>query len=474
MRILDMIVMSCANLWKRKIRTILTILGVVIGTASIVTMVAVGMGLNKSAMDQLDSYGALTTIQVSRKGSGMGGGSSNNTGEKSEIKRLDDAAVEELRALEHVKDVSPQLQTYVVVKKGNMTADVSLIGVPYSGLKEMDFKFAQGGLPEEDSSELSIIFGNMVLVQFHKKNGYSYYWETGQAPDIDLMNDTLFWMLDSSAYYGSSSNTPNSPSDMGSAGTDDEGAAANTGPPKKYRFPPAGVLEGTLEDYGQYSYSCYCDIDKLIPILKKEFKGRAVPGQPTKSSGRPYKEIFYTNIVVNADDMSHVADLTETINNMGYDAYSSSDWVQQQTEQFQMIQIALGAIGFITLLVAAIGIANTMMMSIYERTKEIGIYKVLGCAVRNIQFLFLYEAAFIGLIGGLIGLGLSYFLAFLLNDVVLNMNLEAFSQMTVLAVIPPWMVVVSVTFAVFIAMLAGYFPSRRAMKLSPLAAIRNE
>ena len=77
-------------------------------------------------------------------------------------------------------------------------------------------------------------------------------------------------------------------------------------------------------------------------------------------------------------------------------------------EQSRNIQLVLGGIGAVSLFVAAIGIANTMMMSIYERTKEIGIIKVLGCALQNIREMFLMEAGFIGFLGGVIGVVLSY------------------------------------------------------------------
>lgn len=83
-----------------------------------------------------------------------------------------------------------------------------------------------------------------------------------------------------------------------------------------------------------------------------------------------------------------------------------------------MVQAVLGGIGAVSLFVAAIGIANTMMMSIYERTKEIGVIKVLGCSLRNIKQMFLLEAAFIGFIGGLVGNILSFLISFAINAIV--------------------------------------------------------
>ena len=131
-----------------------------------------------------------------------------------------------------------------------------------------------------------------------------------------------------------------------------------------------------------------------------------------------------------------------------------------------------GGIGAVALLVAAIGITNTMMMSIYERTKEIGIMKVIGCSLRNIRQLFLLEAAFIGLIGGIAGNVLSLILSAVINLFVSSESLTGMPGS--ISYIPFWLMLASSGFAVLVGMAAGYFPAVRAMKLSPLAAIRGE
>ena len=133
-----------------------------------------------------------------------------------------------------------------------------------------------------------------------------------------------------------------------------------------------------------------------------------------------------------------------------------------------MIQAVLGGIGAVSLFVAAIGIANTMMMSIYERTKEIGIMKVLGCSLGRIRDLFLMEAAFIGLSGGIIGLILSYGISAVINYVLGQTYMGSISY------IPLWLSLTALVFAVIIGMLAGLMPALRAMRLSALSALRNE
>lgn len=153
---------------------------------------------------------------------------------------------------------------------------------------------------------------------------------------------------------------------------------------------------------------------------------------------------------------------------MGFQANSNTEWLKQVKQQMRTIQFVLGGIGAVSLFVAAIGIANTMMMSIYERTKEIGILKVLGCDLEDIRRMFLIEAGFIGLFGGVLGLALSGGISVVVNIAARNSAYENISY------IPIWLVVAAVIFAVLIGMAAGVLPALRAMKLSPLAALRTE
>ncbi len=173
--------------------------------------------------------------------------------------------------------------------------------------------------------------------------------------------------------------------------------------------------------------------------------------------------------------MANVTELTTWLKDSGYNAYSSAEWIQQELDTMNMIQAVLGAIGAVAMLVAAISITNTMMMSIYERTKEIGVMKVLGCDIRNIQGLFLMEAGFIGFIGGVVGVGFSYGLSLVINGLVAGSEATANMGITgAICRIPLWLSPLAIVFAIVIGMIAGFIPSLRAMRLSPLAAIRNE
>jgi len=454
MSIIDLLRMSLESLFKRKVRTILTIMGVVIGTTSIVVMISLGIGMKNALLSEYESYGGLKSIEVNSPGRYDDSAKDKDP----EDTLLTDARVAEFEAMEHVTSVDPCLQAQVIIKCGIYEGNFTLQGVSRSVLEEKAESLGQGSIPVE-GGELQLIYGNMIPADFMntKTNQYEY-WETGELPKMDLMNDQVFVIFDTEKYYGSKN-----PS------ADSTPVAA----PKKYIVPTAGVFAGEPGEWTMDSYSIYCDIDALREVLQREFKGRVIPGQPTRKNGKPYKQLFYSSLTVNVDEMDNVTMVQQIISDMGYNAYSNAEWIESDMKVMNIIQAVLGGIGGISLFVAAIGITNTMMMSIYERTKEIGIMKVIGCRIKDIQLLFLIEAGYIGFIGGGIGMVLSYAISYVMNK-VLGLGEMMFDEGAKLSVIPPWLALLAITFAALIAMLAGFLPSLRAMKLSPLAAIRAE
>ena len=455
MKLLDLLRMSSSSLWKRKVRTVLTVLGVVIGVASIVVMVSLGLGLSRSMLQQYESYGSLTQIEVNEPWNS----------EDSEEKRLDDVLVKEIGSMEHVESVYPILQLSAMAKYGSYEGYLQIRGMPKEVFEDMDIKIGEGRLPGEDE-QLTFFYGNQVLQNFYNpKASGNGYWGT---PDIDLMHDPIFTIFDTEAYYQS----------MGST----EEGQQPVKPPKKYMIEACGVEAPNEEDtWSSYGWYTYCDMEQLVPQLKRIFKNKVIPGQPSTKTGKPYKELFYNQLLVNVESMDYVMDIQNQLTEMGYEVWSNAEWVESSQKTLGYVQIVLGGIGAVSLFVAAIGITNTMMMSIYERTKEIGVMKVLGCDLRNIRTLFLMEAGFIGFIGGVAGVVLSFIISFVINKVaggagsnmtgMIGVSMEG---MEGISYIPFWLVGLSLLFAVLVGMVAGFFPARRAMKLSPLAAIRNE
>ena len=178
----------------------------------------------------------------------------------------------------------------------------------------------------------------------------------------------------------------------------------------------------------------------------------------------------YEQGYVRVDDFNNVLDVQSQIKELGIDAWSYAQMIQSMQQQSRSLQLMLGGIGAVAMLVAAISIANTMLMSIYERTKEIGVMKVLGCRMSSIGAMFLCEAAIIGLVGGIVGLAFSYGIGAVVN-MVLGAS-GAYSSFR--SVIPLWLCLVGLGFSTMVGVLAGLYPSQRAMRLSALAAIRTE
>ena len=443
MRFGDLLSMSLNNLKRRRLRTLLTVLGVVIGTGSIVVMISLGLGLQRRSRELVESSGSLTTIQVMERYGGDNG--------KEKPKQLTDETVKEFVGMEHVKSVFPMLQLSVMLRQGAYEASyVPLNGVPREYLNRIPI---QKNRKAASGEGLRLVYGNEVLKNFtHRKTKKGFY-DTNRLPDVDLMRKPVFVTFDADSYYGAQANQ-------------------QVKPPKKYLIETEGIVDGSKNKNFQYSYSIYGDIDLLKAQLKRIFKKKPIPGQPTTKKGKAYPYFVYNTIEVNVDNVKHVREVQEKLNEAGYQASSNIEWLEQTEKQSGMIQAVLGGIGAVSLIVAAIGIANTMMMSIYERTKEIGVIKVLGCSLKNIKQMFLMEAACIGLIGGVIGNALSFLVSALINAVTGHGAVMGFDGD--ISYIPLWLVLVSMLFAMLVGITAGYFPAKRAMQLSPLAAIRSE
>ena len=448
MRFLDLLTMSINNLRRRKVRTALTVLGVVIGTASVVVMVSLGIGLNALMMEMYSSYGSMTAIEIYNYGNNGNNGTSDNP------LYLTDDTVKEFLRIPHVTSASPVLETNVILKQGVYETNTSINGVTREFMEQIPL--GQGKLPDPKSTEMEFIYGNAVVQWFQNSKGY---WDTQELPDIDYMNKPMFVIFDTDAYYQSRS------------GGSGDGTPVKA--PKKYLIRTAGVVEGGIDDYNSYAYGVYTDIDQLKTQLKKIYKKNPIPGQPTNKKGKPYSYFIYNQAYVYVDDMENVTAVQKAITDMGFQANSQMEWIEQSQQTYNMIQLVLGGIGAISLFVAAIGIANTMMMSIYERTKEIGVIKVLGCDLRTIRNMFLLESGFIGFMGGVIGVAISYGIGFIMNH-FLGIGQIMTGQAGDISRIPLWLAAAAVVFAIFVGMAAGFFPSLRAMHLSPLAAIRNE
>lgn len=217
------------------------------------------------------------------------------------------------------------------------------------------------------------------------------------------------------------------------------------------------------------------DIDQLTKIQEDVArKKNRNNGDNNDRRNRDEDENKYESVKVKVDDMKNVKAVQDQIKELGLEAWSLSDILENMKQTSAGIQAVLGGIGAVSLFVAALGITNTMIMSIYERTREIGVMKVLGAELKDIKRLFLFEAGLIGLLGGMIGIGLSLGISKLINNVGFNFMNGGYGDASSISVIPLWLVGMSLVFSIFVGVISGYYPARRAMRLSALEAIRTD
>jgi putative ABC transport system permease protein len=161
---------------------------------------------------------------------------------------------------------------------------------------------------------------------------------------------------------------------------------------------------------------------------------------------------------------------------MDYTAFSMKQILGQMDDIMSIIQAVLGGIGGVALLIASIGIINTMTMAIYERTKEIGIMKVVGATLKNIRNIFLFESSIIGFFGGLFGVGLSVLMVMIANLILGSVVSASGSGGISGAVLsmPAWLAIGGALFSAFVGLASGLYPAVKASRLSALTAIRTE
>lgn len=204
--------------------------------------------------------------------------------------------------------------------------------------------------------------------------------------------------------------------------------------------------------------------------------------QLQKITGQKKRKEYY-ELYVQTESMKQVEPVETEIRRMGFQTNSMESIRKPMEKDARQKQMMLGGLGAISLLVAAIGIANTMIMSITERTREIGILKALGCFLSDIKKEFLLEAAAIGFIGGSAGILLSLLISRIMNYVSQNAGLgdsltggaglgDPSGASAVMSVIPPWLALFALLFSVFIGVAAGYYPSNKAVKISALEAMK--
>ncbi|CAG0972575.1 ABC transporter permease YtrF [Anaerolineales bacterium] len=443
MKFLDLLRLILGNLSRRKARVALTAIGVVIGTAAIVILVSLAIGLQKSATDQLYGIGDLTLIDVMPAyGGGMYYGgpvavqSSGDSSKPQEPALLTNSALAQIREIPNVQVVIPRDNFYSpsTLRYQRMEGGVNIIGIATDDLANLGMEVDQG---TTKLSKGSIVIGVMI-----KNNFYDPNMRPGQAPPLppDLYNQQV---------------------QLIAMKWDQSGAEVR----KTLNLRVAGVLK---ETGGEPDFSIYLPLDQ-VRLLNEWVNGARIN----------YNKTGYNQVIVKVQDPEQAMDVADQITEIGFQAMTPQSFLQGINNTFLIMQIIFGGVGAIALLVAAIGIANTMAMSILERTREIGLMKAVGATNRDVLSLFLGEAAGIGFIGGVGGIVIGWLAAQAINVVALIYLAGQASQQggpppSVAVYTPVWLPLFALVFSTFIGMLSGLYPALRAATMIPVIALKYE
>lgn len=438
----DLFKTAFRNLRNRKTRTRLTVIGVVIGTCAIVIMVSIGVGIDKMLTAQFESNSSLNKITVYQ--------GYNDDGTENEETVLDDRALEYMSGIEHVEVAVPvmDMEQYVAVSRGKYSLGWGLRAIDTSAMEAMGFTLKEGSFAGMDKN--TVFFGERAVTNFMDSQGNSvkYKFDSDynlEECEIDAMKDIFNVSVKENS--------------------EDGGVKTGTSTPQRLRV--GGVIKSDYK-VDQYSDSgVYMDMALAKDLIKQYNMINKVKNQ----------KFSYSNIYLMVDEMENVKAVKEVLEEKGFSSYSDDEELEYTKKIMLAVQLVLGAIGAISMFVAFFGISNTMVMSVMERTKEIGVMKVLGCELKDIKAMFLYEAGTIGLIGGTIGLIISYILSLIANGVarlVMGSMNSGEDFYVCVSSIPPWLAILGIGFAVGVGVVAGLSPAKRSVKVSALTAIHNE
>lgn len=442
MKISDLLRLSFDNLKRRKGRTFLTVLGVIIGTCSIIMMVSIGVALDKSFDDMMTGMGDLTMIEVY------------NWSGNSDVDPITDDVIDSFQSLEKVRVATPLYYSRFNVNFFSGSNDKyrawgNIRGIRREAMELFGYELKEGRFPDSKDKEYAVIVGEYFAYNFENTRKQ---WpnsmvdpipdENGVMPDpfVDVFKDKIVMKAFEYTENG------------------EEEVLSET-------IKVTGVIkEDASKGYETYS-GVIMDMEDLIEMEKAYMKAT---GQRDENRG---KDREYEQAIVKVYDIEDVEEVEQYIKDLGYNTYSMTSYRNEMKDMAQMIQLILGGLGSIAMLVSAISIANTMTMAIYERTKEIGVMKVLGCELRDIKNMFLAEAAAIGFLGGITGLVICYGLSYVIN--LVGAQFMGTGDVA-LSIIPVWLAAFGVGFSTLVGIISGYVPAVRAVKITALSAIRHD
>ena len=441
--------LALRNLRESILRNSLTTLGVAVGVASLVAMLSLGVGLQALATKRLSNSGLFDTVIVTQRRNmrGMRPPTPALVPTK-EARELDEDARKEFEHLPNVLEVYPQIRFPTEVRYNGSPYSTIVAGMPGSAKGNGSFDGMQGSffsgpnadeailqieLAKELSTDTSSLIGKELVVRYAEREAI--------PPQSGAQNSS----------------------------TDSAGAGFSIVPrEKKLR------IVGIVETEPAAGFGGFGSGRLLIPLEVASALRAAQVNDLRDAVRSSNKKPGYASLTVRAKSPTQVEAIETAIKDMGFGTFSLLDATRNLRLFFTIFDLLLAIFGSLALAVATLGIINTLVMSILERRREIGILKALGAADRDVKQLFFVEAGVMGLFGGVLGVGFGWFIG---KSVTWGTNLYLHRQNLPSAhvfSVPWWLVLFAIAFAVIVSLVAGLYPASRAARLNPVEALRYE
>ena len=471
MNLQDMTIMGFSNLWRTRLRSALTILGVVIGIGALTSMVSFGTGMQKNLTDAFTRNDLFTSMNVTPKNlniNEMMSGDLSGLGEMMDEKPkpLTDSILEAIREMEGVQLAFPDESFAGKLKFHENEISKNIQPIPAAAGEFFPYnELLAGEMYPHDSSESVVIkwetLRDLGLVVEYPDLNYTLSREDSikgtriLSPDSIIGRDIML--------ITAQLNIPSNPLGI-LMGQDFEPFEESS---REY------TICGITNPRGEFSFD-HSRSALVIPPITANKIPRLSFSSVWDILGEGKEEGTYSSIYVRVAKLEDLTPVREKIEAMGVGVFALADELEEIKRAFLIMDSLLGAIGTIALIIAALGIINTMLMSILERTREIGVMKAMGGSENEIKFIFFVEAACIGLIGAIFGLMLGWLVTRIANQVMNTMVLPDNQGPIDLFYFPLWLILGAVGFSVFVSLAAGLYPAIRAARIDPVRALRHD
>lgn len=499
----DIVLLAFRNLRQAKLRAGLTVAGVVVGVASIVCMVSFAIGFQENLLARtLAKFDIFTTIPVSGASVGLllelgqGGApvemqeetppspEATKSSEKDAVRKprsrfaeprrmLDDKALSEIQKLPGVLYVFPRVNFTAIAQFEGKTRQLSFSGAPRE-LSQMpgNRTILAGRCFENDYAREALVSENFLKRLSGSRRAqaappFSVAEEQSEDPAVLAKRKAA-----AEALVGKEIVLYTLRSETATTG----GAMDPTGRYEISHFKIVGVFGEEAAAGGMFERIFAGGSEILVPMGQARLFSRLNSDPLSRMGATLLGDTGYPAAVVKVSAPEKTQGVYEQINKLGLRAISLSNQLGEMKKVFLIVDSSLALLGGISLLVAALGISNTLIMSITERTREIGIMKAIGGDERSIMGIFFCEAGLIGLAGGALGVGAGWTLDRVANALVNHFIAGAGGQKFRVEIfsIPWYLWSGAVLFAVGVSLLAAAYPALRAARVDPVKALRHD